>query len=167
LRIIFTQVLGGGTALQLKLDNVKLVYAIDRETGLPTGQAVYVQKEANQLVEEFMLLANITVATRIYKAFPAAAMLRRQPLPLCMSCAPGLVSVAGAGWPSAITVDGRVPVSSHRCSQAAAAVDPATVPVRDRPGRAVVPQPAAEPGRVHERAARSDRGACAVAAARE
>jgi hypothetical protein len=84
-------------ALQLKLDNVKLVYAIDRETGLPTGQAVYVQKEANQLVEEFMLLANITVATRIYKAFPAAAMLRRQPLPLCMSCAPRLVSVAGAG----------------------------------------------------------------------
>lgn len=73
-----------GLPAQLKLDNVKLVYAIDRETGLPTGQSVYVQKEANQLVEEFMLLANITVATRIYKAFPQAAMLRRQPLPLGM-----------------------------------------------------------------------------------
>lgn len=32
--------------------------------------------ETNSLVEEFMLLANITVAKRIYEQFPATAVLR-------------------------------------------------------------------------------------------
>ncbi|KZZ97272.1 Ribonuclease II/R [Ascosphaera apis ARSEF 7405] len=37
--------------------------------------------ETNSLVEEFMLLANITVADRIYKAFPQTALLRRHATP--------------------------------------------------------------------------------------
>ena len=40
----------------------------------------YVQREANQLVEEFMLLANLSVAQIISKAFPALAMLRQATL---------------------------------------------------------------------------------------
>ena len=36
----------------------------------------YEQKEANQLVEEFMLLANMAVARTIALAWPERAMLR-------------------------------------------------------------------------------------------
>ncbi|KAL1956002.1 hypothetical protein VTO42DRAFT_7902 [Malbranchea cinnamomea] len=38
--------------------------------------------DTNSLVEEFMLLANITVASRIYQAFPQTALLRRHATPL-------------------------------------------------------------------------------------
>jgi exoribonuclease R len=40
-----------------------------------------VQREANKLVEEFMLLANMSVAALIAGAFPARALLRRHPPP--------------------------------------------------------------------------------------
>ena len=39
------------------------------------------QREANQLVEEFMLLANMSVARMVAAAFPDRAMLRRHPPP--------------------------------------------------------------------------------------
>lgn len=38
-------------------------------------------KETNALVEEFMLLANISVARKIYENFPETAVLRRHPKP--------------------------------------------------------------------------------------
>lgn len=37
--------------------------------------------ETNSMVEEFMLLANISVAQQILKAFPENALLRRHPEP--------------------------------------------------------------------------------------
>ena len=40
-----------------------------------------VQREANQLVEEFMLLANMSVARIVADAFPERALLRRHPPP--------------------------------------------------------------------------------------
>lgn len=40
-----------------------------------------VQREANKLVEEFMLLANMSVASLIADAFPERALLRRHPPP--------------------------------------------------------------------------------------
>ena len=40
-----------------------------------------VQREANQLVEEFMLLANMSVAKIVADAFPEQALLRRHPPP--------------------------------------------------------------------------------------
>ena len=40
-----------------------------------------VQREANKLVEEFMLLANMSVAALIADAFPERALLRRHPPP--------------------------------------------------------------------------------------
>jgi exoribonuclease R len=45
---------------------------------------LYETKESNSLVEEFMLLANCSVAAKIYSAYPNFAMLR------CVSCALGL-----------------------------------------------------------------------------
>ncbi|XP_052267477.1 DIS3-like exonuclease 2 isoform X2 [Dreissena polymorpha] len=65
----------------LRLDQVKLQYSLDRETGLPNGYTVYQQKDSNKLVEEFMLLANMAVAHRINREFPDKALLRRHPPP--------------------------------------------------------------------------------------
>jgi len=43
---------------------------LDSETRDPTDVGVYKHKEANSLVEEFMLLANCSVALATTKAFP-------------------------------------------------------------------------------------------------
>ena len=43
--------------------------------------SVYAIKESNQLVEEFMLMANELVATKIFASFPEHALLRRHPDP--------------------------------------------------------------------------------------
>lgn len=66
----------------LRLDNPKLSFEIDAQTGDPTGVHAYVTNAAHQLVEEFMLLANSAVARRIHEAFPAAALLRHHPPPV-------------------------------------------------------------------------------------
>ena len=43
---------------------------------------MYVTRETNKVVEEMMLLANETVATRIFeKGFARSALLRRHPVP--------------------------------------------------------------------------------------
>jgi DIS3-like exonuclease 2 len=64
----------------LKLDSVRLSFTLD-EDGNPTDYYQYIQRESNRLVEEFMLLANMSVAEFIYKVFPKAALLRRHPPP--------------------------------------------------------------------------------------
>ncbi|XP_052820767.1 DIS3-like exonuclease 2 [Mya arenaria] len=65
----------------LRLDQVKLQYSLDSETGMPNGYTVYQQRDSNRLVEEFMLLANMAVAHRINREFPDKALLRRHPPP--------------------------------------------------------------------------------------
>ena len=45
------------------------------------GPELYEMKETNALVEEFMLLANTSVAKKIYSHFPHVALLRRHPSP--------------------------------------------------------------------------------------
>lgn len=47
----------------------------------PISMAPYEWHETNFLIEEFMLLANIAVATKIVDAFPESAVLRRHPPP--------------------------------------------------------------------------------------
>ncbi|GFO10034.1 dis3-like exonuclease 2 [Plakobranchus ocellatus] len=65
----------------LRLDQVKLQYSLNSDTGLPNGYSVYQQKESNRLIEEFMLLANMAVAHKIKSSFPDKAVLRRHPPP--------------------------------------------------------------------------------------
>ena len=65
----------------LRLDKAKISFDLNGETGLPHGWHPYVQRESNKLIEEYMLLANMAVAHRIYKAFPDRAMLRCHPKP--------------------------------------------------------------------------------------
>jgi DIS3-like exonuclease 2 len=60
----------------LRLDNVRLYFQLDDE-GKAVEYGVYQQKEANRLVEEFMLAANMTAAKIISSAFPDRALLRR------------------------------------------------------------------------------------------
>ena len=64
----------------LRLDNTKLYFELDEE-GNPTSFGAYVQKEANRLVEEFMLKANMSAAEFISKIFPQRALLRCHPPP--------------------------------------------------------------------------------------
>ena len=42
---------------------------------------LYKHRDSNRLIEEFMLLANMSVAKKIKEAFPWLAVLRRHPPP--------------------------------------------------------------------------------------
>jgi len=59
----------------LTLESPEVKFDLDDNKD-PTGVSVYKQKEANHLVEEFMLLANITVAKKILEKYPSFALLR-------------------------------------------------------------------------------------------
>ncbi|KAF5827102.1 hypothetical protein DUNSADRAFT_1322 [Dunaliella salina] len=59
----------------VRLDNVRVTFGLDKD-GNPVSCGQYVQQEANKLVEEFMLLTNISVAKMISAIFPERALLR-------------------------------------------------------------------------------------------
>jgi len=65
----------------LRLDQVKLSYVLSEETGYPSGCYSYVYKNSNELIEEFMLMANMAVARALYSRFPTLAFLRSHPPP--------------------------------------------------------------------------------------
>ncbi|XP_032659793.1 DIS3-like exonuclease 2 isoform X3 [Chelonoidis abingdonii] len=65
----------------LRLDQLKLSFTLDKESGMPQGCYIYQYRDSNKLVEEFMLLANMAVAHQIYRSFPQQALLRRHPPP--------------------------------------------------------------------------------------
>ncbi|GBG24612.1 Exosome complex exonuclease DIS3 [Hondaea fermentalgiana] len=65
----------------LSLASQEVRFKLDNDSHDPTDVEMYQQKEANSLVEEFMLLANITVAKRIVERYPRCSMLRRHPAP--------------------------------------------------------------------------------------
>lgn len=66
-------------ALNLASPEVKV--HMDSETSDPSEVEVKKLLDTNSLVEEFMLAANISVARKIYEAFPQVAMLRRHASP--------------------------------------------------------------------------------------
>ena len=55
-------------------------------------------RETNQMVEEMMLLANVTVAERILQAFASCALLRRHPEPAPRQFEPLMKAAAAAGF---------------------------------------------------------------------
>ncbi|XP_012259938.2 DIS3-like exonuclease 2 [Athalia rosae] len=69
----------------LRIDQMKLQVIVDRESGLPVSFTVEKREDSNKLIEEFMLLANITTANHIYKNFPDVALLRCHRPPLMRS----------------------------------------------------------------------------------
>lgn len=66
-------------ALTLASPEVKFV--LDRESLNPTDVQKYQLLEANALVEEFMLLANVTVSKKILRHYPTLSVLRRHVAP--------------------------------------------------------------------------------------
>ncbi|KAI8982610.1 hypothetical protein BDB01DRAFT_793390 [Pilobolus umbonatus] len=65
----------------LSMNSVKLLFELNDE-GEPIEFSIFQAKEANRLVEEFMLRANMSVAEEILKAYPSEALLRRHPEPI-------------------------------------------------------------------------------------
>uniref|UniRef100_UPI00358EC805 exosome complex exonuclease RRP44-like isoform X1 n=2 Tax=Myxine glutinosa TaxID=7769 RepID=UPI00358EC805 len=65
----------------LVLASPEIRFHMDSETHDPIDLQCKELKETNSLVEEFMLLANISVAKKIQQEFPDCALLRRHPPP--------------------------------------------------------------------------------------
>ncbi|RZF37909.1 hypothetical protein LSTR_LSTR005409 [Laodelphax striatellus] len=65
----------------LVLASPEIRFHVDSETHDPIDVKAKEMLETNSMVEEFMLLANISVAEKIYQEFPECAMLRRHPEP--------------------------------------------------------------------------------------
>ncbi|XP_044736789.1 DIS3-like exonuclease 2 [Chrysoperla carnea] len=65
----------------LRINQPKLMFQLDQQSGLPGSFSIYVNQESHRLIEEFMLLANITVATKINNEYPDLAFLRCHPPP--------------------------------------------------------------------------------------
>ena len=68
-------------ALTLASPEVKFKLERESESSTPTDVGMYEIREANQMVEEFMLAANIAVAEKILTHYPLCALLRRHPAP--------------------------------------------------------------------------------------
>lgn len=64
----------------LRLSRLRLHFELGPD-GYPIDAHPYYIKESNQLIEEFMLLANMSVAKFIYASFPQNALLRSHPEP--------------------------------------------------------------------------------------
>ncbi|NXD25488.1 RRP44 exonuclease, partial [Spelaeornis formosus] len=65
----------------LTLASPEVRFHMDSETHDPIDLQNKELKETNSMVEEFMLLANISVAQKIYDEFPEFALLRKHPAP--------------------------------------------------------------------------------------
>ena len=65
----------------LTLASPEVRFNLDSITQDPTDVKLYELKDTNALVEEFMLLANVSVANKIVQAYPRFAVLRRHPEP--------------------------------------------------------------------------------------
>lgn len=65
----------------LVLASPEIRFQVDSETHEPLEVEAKQLRETNSMVEEFMLLANCTVAEHIAIEFPECAMLRRHPKP--------------------------------------------------------------------------------------
>ncbi|KAJ2741500.1 exosome catalytic subunit dis3, partial [Coemansia sp. BCRC 34301] len=65
----------------LTLSSPEVRFRLENDSQDPVDVEMKALKETNALVEEFMLLANTSVAGKIYQHFPDSALLRRHPEP--------------------------------------------------------------------------------------
>lgn len=65
----------------LNLSSPEVRIQVESEISDPADVQTKLQLDTNSLVEEFMLMANISVANKIYEAFPQTALLRRHAAP--------------------------------------------------------------------------------------
>ncbi|KAK7856151.1 exosome complex exonuclease rrp44 like protein a [Quercus suber] len=81
----------------LTLASAEVKFQIDTETHDPLDIGMYQIREANQMVEEFMLAANVAVADKILKHFSLCSLLRRHPSPTREMLEPLLRTAAAVG----------------------------------------------------------------------
>ncbi|KAI4314665.1 hypothetical protein L6164_027553 [Bauhinia variegata] len=81
----------------LTLASAEVKFQIDTETHDPLDIGMYQIREANQMVEEFMLAANVSVAQQILKSFPFCSLLRRHPTPTREMLEPLMHTAAAVG----------------------------------------------------------------------
>ncbi|XP_014501297.1 exosome complex exonuclease RRP44 homolog A isoform X3 [Vigna radiata var. radiata] len=81
----------------LTLASAEVKFQIDTETHDPLDIGMYQIREANQMVEEFMLAANVSVAQQILKSFSLCSLLRRHPTPTREMLEPLLQTAAAVG----------------------------------------------------------------------
>uniref|UniRef100_A0A0D6QW77 Uncharacterized protein n=1 Tax=Araucaria cunninghamii TaxID=56994 RepID=A0A0D6QW77_ARACU len=81
----------------LTLASAEVKFDIDTETHDPLDIGMYQIREANQMVEEFMLAANVAVAEKILKHYPLCSLLRRHPTPTPEMLEPVLRTTAALG----------------------------------------------------------------------
>jgi protein SSD1 len=65
----------------LSINSIRLSFKLN-DLGEPCGVSIYEQKDANRLIEEFMLCANMSVAEKISNHYPNEALLRQHSPPL-------------------------------------------------------------------------------------
>ncbi|KAL0928339.1 hypothetical protein M5K25_000214 [Dendrobium thyrsiflorum] len=65
----------------LTFDSIEVKFQMDTETHDPLDIGIYQIREADQMIEEFMLACNFSVAEKILKHFPSCSLLRHQPAP--------------------------------------------------------------------------------------
>lgn len=82
----------------LNLASPEIRFQIDSDNCEPVDVQVKQLRETNSMVEEFMLLANISVAEKIEKEFPEYAMLRRHPTPPQTNFEPLIKAVRHQGF---------------------------------------------------------------------
>eukprot|EP00042_Codosiga_hollandica_P046300 m.485558 g.485558 ORF g.485558 m.485558 type:complete len:1099 (+) comp57208_c0_seq10:182-3478(+) len=93
-KILHTQRLEAG-ALMLASSEVR--FSMEGDTKDPIDVELKQMYETNSMVEEFMLLANVTVAEFIFDKFPQCAMLRRHPVPAPARFDPLIQAAEAAG----------------------------------------------------------------------
>ncbi|EDQ90882.1 uncharacterized protein MONBRDRAFT_35038 [Monosiga brevicollis MX1] len=81
----------------LMLASPEVRFRIDTETHDPVDVQMKQLHDTNSLVEEFMLLANVSSAREIHKQFPTCAVLRRHPAPPPSNFEPLLKAAEAAG----------------------------------------------------------------------
>ena len=81
----------------LTLASSEVRFKLDSETQNPTDVTMYALKEANALVEEWMLLANITVSKKVLRHYPTLGVLRRHQPPSRDQFAPLLSAASAVG----------------------------------------------------------------------
>jgi DIS3-like exonuclease 2 len=83
----------------LRLDKIKLSISTDRTTHLPTGFHMQFQRDSNRMIEEFMLLANISTAEYIAEHARSRALLRQHNPPREHSLRSAIEELEAAGVP--------------------------------------------------------------------
>lgn len=82
----------------LTLASSEIRFSLDSETHDPIDVKTKQLLETNSMVEEFMLLANISVAQKIYDTFPHCACLRRHPAPPISNFDPLIKAAESSGF---------------------------------------------------------------------